>query len=86
MRRSEIQILHEILLEIKKSGDVPLTSIQLRTGLAYDRLLKHLAKLEKYGLIKTNPLALTKKGNSFVTDADKVRPLALDLIKNYFQE
>ncbi len=70
-RRPNMEIMGDILYAIKvesEKGDVKKTRVQQKSYLAYDHLVKKLKELEESGFIVQEPLKLTDKGRTFLSN------------------
>jgi predicted transcriptional regulator len=76
-RRSKLEIycviLNSILYEHKNSDIVRPTRIQFQSGLSYDSLQKYLNELQRKKFIHPSKITVTKKGERFLKDFEKIR-------------
>jgi predicted transcriptional regulator len=75
-KRNKLEIYNDILSAIKlelMDGDARPTRIQVKSNLAYDKLMRYLGELEGKMMITQSPLAITEKGRDFLQDYDRIR-------------
>lgn len=60
------------------------TRVQLRSNLAYDKLVKYLNELESNKMIKKDPLQITPKGRDFLRDFDRIASFLIEMGIRYF--
>ena len=60
------------------------TRIQLRSNLAYDKLVKYLNELENNKMIIKDPLGITPKGRDFLRDFDRIASFLIEMGIRYF--
>jgi len=82
-RRTDLQIsydiLNAVLTRIEKSNysgrniTTGLTSLQLSTGLNYDKIKERVFRLEKAGLLDTDPLTITNRGVLFLREFEIIQ-------------
>ncbi|WP_172602141.1 winged helix-turn-helix domain-containing protein [Candidatus Nitrosocosmicus franklandus] len=79
-------ILDELVDSESGSGDgkVKPTRVQLRSNLAYDKLVKYLDELEDNKMIIKDPLQITPKGRDFVRDFDRIASFLTEMGIRYF--
>ena len=71
-----MEIYNDILTAIKAElylGDARPTRVQLKSNLAYDKLMRHLDDLENLGMITREPLVMTQRGRDFLQDYGRIR-------------
>jgi predicted transcriptional regulator len=72
--RSRARIFADILTAIEAEGEAKPTRIMYRANMAYERLVKYLAEMEKSGLVKRISngervhYIVTEKGNYFLKE------------------
>lgn len=89
-----MELYHDILKGIldelvdNESGDgnskVKPTRVQLRSNLAYDKLVKYLNELESNKMIIKDPLQITPKGKDFLRDFDRIASFLIEMGIRYF--
>ena len=74
-------ILKAIVEEITSDdeGVAKPTRVQLRSNLAYDKLVRYLDELENKKMILQNPLLITEKGRDFLQDYDRISNFILEM-------
>ena len=79
MRRSRLEIINEMLLEIqKKGGKIKQTHLMYKANLSYKLLIAYLSELISKGLIKeiiegnNKFLVLTDRGREFILTFKKM--------------
>ncbi|HEV2226211.1 MAG TPA: winged helix-turn-helix domain-containing protein [Nitrososphaerales archaeon] len=75
-KRNKLEIYNDILSAIKlelTDGEAKTTKIQVKSNLAYDKLMRYLGELEGKLMITQNPLMITEKGRDFLQDYDRIR-------------
>ena len=75
-KRNKLEIYNDILSAIKlelTDGEAKPTRIQVKSNLAYDKLMRYLGELEGKLMITQNPLMITEKGRDFLQDYDRIR-------------
>lgn len=83
-------ILKGIIDELVDSGNgdgssnVKPTRVQLRSNLAYDKLVKYLDELESNKMIIKDPLQITPKGRDFLRDFDRIATFLIEMGIRYF--
>jgi predicted transcriptional regulator len=74
-------ILKAIVDEITHDDDnvAKPTRVQLRSNLAYDKLVRYLDELENKEMILQSPLFITEKGKDFLQDYDRISNFILEM-------
>jgi predicted transcriptional regulator len=74
-------ILRAIVDEITNNDDnvAKPTRVQLRSNLAYDKLVRYLVELENKKMILQSPLLITEKGRDFLQDYDRISNFVLEM-------
>jgi predicted transcriptional regulator len=75
-RRNKIQIINDILIEIKTSGnELKISRLIFKTNLTHTRIKKYLQEMCLFGYIinKNKRYALTEKGNNLINEFNKVK-------------
>jgi predicted transcriptional regulator len=74
-------ILRAIVDEITNDDDnvAKPTRVQLRSNLAYDKLVRYLDELENKKMILQSPLLITEKGRDFLQDYDRISNFVLEM-------
>jgi len=75
-KRNKLEIYNDILSAIKlelMDGEAKPTRIQVKSNLAYDKLMRYFGELEGKSMITQNPLMITEKGRDFLQDYDRIR-------------
>lgn len=88
-RRTKQQIYSDILYVISNStdNDLKLTSIQLSSKLAYNKVKDHITYLEKYGLVESKSgYRITSKGRLFLENSVSIQNNMEILYKEYLSE
>lgn len=76
-QRSTIRIYLDILLAAEDEGNAKPTRILQRANLPHDRMMRHVAELQKRGLLDevangdSRYYVVTPKGQSFIREAQK---------------
>jgi predicted transcriptional regulator len=60
------------------------TRVQLRSNLAYDKLVKYLNELESNKMIIKDPLQITPKGRDFLRDFNRIASFLMEMGIRYF--
>ena len=74
-------ILKAIMNEITNYDDsvAKPTRVQLRSNLAYDKLVRYLDELESKKMILKTPLLITDKGRDFLQDYDRISNFVVEM-------
>lgn len=81
-----MEIYNDILSAIKMElteGEVKPTRIQVKSNLAYDKLIRYLGELEGRSMITQDPLVITDKGRDFLQDYDRIKDFIEDMGVKY---
>ena len=76
-QRSTVRIYLDILLAAENEGNAKPTRILQKANLPHDRMMKHVAELQKKGLLEevnngeSRYYVVTAKGQSFVKEAQR---------------
>jgi predicted transcriptional regulator len=76
LKRNKLEIYNDILSAIKlemMGGEAKPTRIQVKSNLAYDKLMRYFGELERKLMITQNPLMITERGRDFLQDYDRIR-------------
>ena len=79
-----LKAILEELVENDKDGEVKPTRVQLRSNLAYDKLVRYLDELENNKMIIQDPLQITPKGRDFLRDFDRIASFLIEMGIRYF--
>jgi predicted transcriptional regulator len=79
-----LKAILEELVENNDDGIVKPTRVQLRSNLAYDKLVRYLDDLENNKMIIQNPLQITSKGRDFIHDFDRIAGFLIEMGIRYF--
>ena len=88
-RRNRLELYHDTICSIKKEleegSNITYTKVQLSIGTSYDKMLEYIQDLSLYGLVDTNPLQVTPKGEIFLKKYQIVRDLAKNITADFFE-
>lgn len=76
VKRNKMEIYNDILIAIRAElyfGNARPTRVQLKSNMAYDRLMRYLEELASRGMITREPLVITERGREFLRDYDRIR-------------
>jgi predicted transcriptional regulator len=78
-------ILSAIRMESMDGRPRP-TTIQAKSNLAYDKLVRYLGELEGRKMIAQNPLQITGRGRDFLNDYGRIRGFLKEMGVKYLTE
>jgi len=79
-----LKAILEELVENDKDCKIKPTRVQLRSNLAYDKLVRYLDELENNKMIRQDPLQITQKGKDFLRDFDRIASFLIEMGIRYF--
>jgi predicted transcriptional regulator len=79
-----LKAILEELVENDKDYKIKPTRVQLRSNLAYDKLVRYLDELENNKMIRQDPLQITPKGKDFLCDFDRIASFLIEMGIRYF--
>jgi len=80
IRRTKIEIIHDILVAIqKKGGKIKPTHLLYKSNLSYKKMLEYLSELIAKGMVKEEVLkgkriySITEKGATYIQEFKKIK-------------
>lgn len=77
-RRTRTEIWIDILKEVRAAEQrhlpVPPSRIQTRVNVPHERFWRHVAAMERHGLLESDPWRSTRDGRRFLFDTENLHP------------
>ena len=87
-KRNRLELYYHTVNAVKKeieSGpNITYTKVQLSIGTAYNKMTEYIEELVKYGLILTNPLEITPKGEAFLSRYELAHKITKQIDVDFF--
>lgn len=88
-QRSKLEVYNDVLSAIKKVSEkeeVKPTRVQQLCNMSYDKFSKILEELKKNNLILLSPIRITKKGQKFLQDYQKIKKFTKKMEIEFLKE
>ena len=87
-KRNRLELYYHTVNAVKKELDfgsnITYTKVQLSIGTSYNKMIEYIEELVKYGLILTNPLEITPKGEAFLNRYESIHKMTKQIDVDFF--
>ena len=87
-KRNRLELYYDTVNAVKKElelgPNITYTKVQLSIGTSYNKMIEYIEELAKYGLILTNPLEITPKGEAFLNRYELAHQIAKQIDADFF--